>query len=37
MMESGLSFDEEALSPDIFEDVDMTNNPENSDDCKICK
>lgn len=36
MSDPGLSFDEETLSPDIFNDVDnVTNNPVNSDDCKI--
>ncbi|XP_054001958.1 poly(ADP-ribose) glycohydrolase-like [Hylaeus anthracinus] len=34
MSEPGLSFDEEVLSPDVFDDVDMTNNPENSDDSR---
>lgn len=36
MSDLGFSFDEETLSPDIFNDVDnVTNNPVNSDDCKI--
>lgn len=36
MSDPGFSFDEETLSPDIFNDVDtVTNNPVNSDDCKI--
>ncbi|XP_076640444.1 poly(ADP-ribose) glycohydrolase isoform X2 [Colletes latitarsis] len=31
MSEPGLSFDDEPLSPDLFDDVDMTQNLENSD------